>query len=521
MPLHDTITKEAFPPSTTGGKQREARPPWGLRWRSSIWFITLAVGIGISTDTLVYSMIVPVIPFRLQDLGYSDVSSLVGWLLFAYSAALVISTPPIAYLSERHKNRRIPLLCGLVALIGSQIMLMEAPTYWVMALARIAQGISGSVIWVVGLALICDTVPEAIVGKQLGLAMMGMSLGFLVGPPIAGALDNRFGFRGPFIFGVIVTGVEFICRLLIIERKEAARWDTSLSALVESNHASREHANAYGATDQAVKNEGPAGELTAQPNSEDAAAATETAQRVPATPSGATETQPQPQVHLTVMGLLLKMVKSPRAMAPVLLSFAYGIIITTQEPALPLYLQSIYNFDVSKIGLVYIAAIVPSFISSPLSGWYADHRSTVASSLTCLVCSLPFWCLIAFKGSIVYFLAMFACINFFFTAVISPIMAELAAVTRSMDGIGYGHVYGAFNIAYGIGSAVGPVIGGQLYDHTSNGWMAISFFDLGMITICTVITACFLGDPTALRSMMVRLRARRRLRERRSGAAAV
>ena len=29
-------------------------------------------------------MIVPVLPFRLQDLGYSDVSSLVGWLLFAY-----------------------------------------------------------------------------------------------------------------------------------------------------------------------------------------------------------------------------------------------------------------------------------------------------------------------------------------------------------------------------------------------------------------------------------------------------
>ena len=29
-------------------------------------------------------MIVPIIPFRLQDLGYTDVSSLVGWLLFAY-----------------------------------------------------------------------------------------------------------------------------------------------------------------------------------------------------------------------------------------------------------------------------------------------------------------------------------------------------------------------------------------------------------------------------------------------------
>ncbi|KAI1786300.1 MFS general substrate transporter [Ganoderma leucocontextum] len=518
MPSDDTIAKETCSPSKrTGEKRSEQRPPWGLQWRSSIWFITLGTVPSITTDILVYSMIVPVIPFRLQDLGYTDVSSLVGWLLFAYSAALVISTPPIAYLSERFKNRRIPLLCGLVALIGSQIMLMEAPTYWVMALARVVQGVSASVIWVVGLALVCDTVPEAIVGKQLGLAMMGMSLGFLVGPPIAGALDDRFGFRGPFIFGVIVTGIEFICRLLIIERKEAARWDVSLSALVESHNTSRERVNAYGATTLAAKDEGPAAEIATQPRSEDAIIAVETTQRVPATPPGAIEAQAQ----LTVMGLLLKLVKSRRAMAPVFLALAYGIILSSQEPALPLYLQSTYNFDVSKIGLVYIAAVVPSFISSPLSGWYADRRSTIASTLICLICSLPFWCLIAFKGNIVYFILMFACINFFFAAVVSPITAELAAVTRSMDGVGYGHVYGAFNIAYGIGSAVGPVIGGQLYDHTSKGWMAIAFFDAAMISVCTFITACFLGDPTALRSIMLRLRACRILKERRGGVAVV
>ena len=43
------------------------------------------------------------------------------------------------------------------------------------------------------------------------------------------------------------------------------------------------------------------------------------------------------------------------------------MIISAQEPALPLYLQSTYNFDVSKIVLVYIAAIVPSFICEHLA----------------------------------------------------------------------------------------------------------------------------------------------------------
>lgn len=64
-------------------------------------------------------------------------------------------TPPIAYLSELYKNRKIPLLLGQAALIGSQVLLMEAPSFWVMVIARIAQGISACVIWVVGLALLC------------------------------------------------------------------------------------------------------------------------------------------------------------------------------------------------------------------------------------------------------------------------------------------------------------------------------------------------------------------------------
>lgn len=48
----------------------------------------------------------------------------------------------------------MPLIFGLLALTGSQIMLMEAPSYWVMALARVIQGISSSAVWIVGLALL-------------------------------------------------------------------------------------------------------------------------------------------------------------------------------------------------------------------------------------------------------------------------------------------------------------------------------------------------------------------------------
>lgn len=36
------------------------------------------------TDLLVYSVVIPVLPFQLENLGYTSVSGLVGWLLFGY-----------------------------------------------------------------------------------------------------------------------------------------------------------------------------------------------------------------------------------------------------------------------------------------------------------------------------------------------------------------------------------------------------------------------------------------------------
>lgn len=56
--------------------------------------------------------------------------------------------------SERYDARKLPLIIGLIILLGSQIMLMEAPIYLVMCIARVLQGIGSSMVWVVGLALL-------------------------------------------------------------------------------------------------------------------------------------------------------------------------------------------------------------------------------------------------------------------------------------------------------------------------------------------------------------------------------
>lgn len=126
-------------------------------------------------------------PFQLERLKYNSVSALTGWLLCAYVRPPPLSktrshpspavrragplyvplslfspfvphhssaTFPIAIFAEKSSSRRTPLVIGLLALLGAQVLLMEAPNYALMAVARALQGISSSMVWVVGLALL-------------------------------------------------------------------------------------------------------------------------------------------------------------------------------------------------------------------------------------------------------------------------------------------------------------------------------------------------------------------------------
>ncbi|KAJ7275547.1 major facilitator superfamily domain-containing protein [Mycena haematopus] len=432
--------------------------PIGLKWRCSFWFTTLVVGLGIATDLLVYTIIIPVMPFHLESLGYHSVSALTGWLLFAYSAGLVFSTIPIAMLSERYDTRRSPLLAGLVLLIGSQIMLMEAPNYPVMCVARVLQGIGSTMVWVVGLALLCDSTPERFIGRQLGLAMIGMSVGSLAGPPIGGALYSRFGYRGPFICGIIVTVFDLIGRLLIIERKDALRWNID-----------------------------PAAAPTADDEEK-------TAEALP------------PAQRLSLAGVIIKLFTLPRAVVAITVIFLYGIVYSAQEPTLPLHLQDVWGLNSSKVGLVYLAGVVPTFFSAPLSGWYSDRNGVEWLSVICITLAAPWWIVLILQRSLALFIVAFALGAFFISAILSPIMAELAAVSRATEGVGYGHVYGSFNLVYGIGTAAGPVVGGQLYAHLKHGWLAINVLSSSLLFVSLLLIFCYTGDDPLLARLMRRCR---------------
>jgi len=55
--------------------------------------------------------------------------------------------------------------------------------------------------------------------------MTGLTLGFLLGPPISGVLnETKLGYRAPFIFSIAVCIFDFFGRLFVLEKHEAAPW---------------------------------------------------------------------------------------------------------------------------------------------------------------------------------------------------------------------------------------------------------------------------------------------------------
>ncbi|ESK85878.1 mfs amine [Moniliophthora roreri MCA 2997] len=458
--------------------------PIGLEWRAGYGYVTFVVCLGIAVDLLVYSIIVPVMPFQLEKLGYDSISSLTGWLLFSYSAGLAITTFPIAMWSERYNARQWPLILGILLLIGSIIMLMEAPKFWLMVIARVLQGVGSTMVWVVGLALLCDTAPERIVGRQLGFTMSGMSIGFFLGPPVGGALYKTFGFRGVCIFGVIVAFVDLVARLLVIERKEALRYGFDPHRAVSAEEPETEEPETEGASTTEQSEKKTADVVENRPEQQ--------------TESSDESKKSEPQ--LSLIAVVIRLLRSSRAVGTVICLFVYGIVNTAVEPALPIHMNEVWNFDSTKVGLIFIAAVVPSFPSSAIAGYLTDRWGTPSIVIASLILSIPWWFVLT-VNTLGLFIVAFALEFFFISAALPPLTAELAEVSKQIEGIGYAHVYAFFNLAYGIGSTVGPIIGGQIFDNLGNGWFALCAIAAGWLALGTITSFFLIGEKPIFKQL--------------------
>lgn len=175
------------------------------------------MSIAFFTDTLLYYLIVPILPIFSKEFGLGQMA--LGVLFGSYAVALVLGTIPIGKLADR-AGRKAPLLWGLIGLGATTLIFAFAHSYPLLVMARVLQGLSATATWTAGLALLADHFPHEQRGKAMGTCFAFANAGVVFGPPLAGFLAERFGPRSPFVFAGGLALLDALARILLLREGE-------------------------------------------------------------------------------------------------------------------------------------------------------------------------------------------------------------------------------------------------------------------------------------------------------------
>jgi len=425
--------------------------PFLVHIRSSIYYIALVTGMGLLTDICLYPLYTPAIPFRLEELGYGAISSKTGWLSSAYAAGLIIATFPVTWLGNKYRSKRNVLLAFLMLMAVGVLLFLLVPNYAAMVCARVLQGASGAGIWVLGLALVADNCPHDKVGKIMGLAMVGYSLGASIGQPVGGILYGQLGWKAPSVFALVLIAIDACLRVFVIEKHELP-----------------DHLKGHG--DIAMGQQQPPSLLEEAGEARIAAAEGDDTKDKSLATEEKRQQEPMPDYDsLQAVGYLMFKMK---ALTPLLVSFTNGFIVAgLWNTALVLRLNQRYGLDSTKAGLCYFAVAVPAAILSPISGRLTDRFGARPISLICCMLYIPALSLLIIEQlPLAAFIVLLGFSGVCQGLINAPVMVFLALVAKESGGrVGTSHVYGGFNMAFSIAAFVGPIAAGQILEVTGVG----------------------------------------------------
>jgi len=209
----------------------------------------------------------------------------------------------------------------------------------VLIVARVLQGISAAVVWTVGLlqlyaililpglALVVDTVGEARVGQAMAYVSSAMSMGLILGPVLGGVIYDRAGYYAAFALAFALILLDFVLRVILVEKKIAVRYTPS-TALAEENTT-------------AIKlQQLPLNAQTQEPS--------------PASALDPTMSQQTTTTRPSKVPAVLRILKFPRLLVALFLSFVQALILSAFDATLPLYVNNLFNFTSLQAGKSFI-----------------------------------------------------------------------------------------------------------------------------------------------------------------------
>jgi MFS family permease len=392
------------------------------------------------------------------------------------------------WLADRSSSRRLPLVFGLFALGGATVLLNLGGTIGLLILGRLLQGMSAAVVWTVGLALLADTVDSDEIGQTMGYIFAAMSVGYLLGPLLGGIVFDKGGYNEVYAMAYVLIGVDIGLRLMMIEKKVAKRWDTAVTESSPRKTDLKQNDNDLEASgnyqDQNHERPDTADAILPSPSHTQAIVHESPAYTGP------------PRSRFPPVVTLLK---SRRLLCALWCVMTSGILLTSFDSVVPIYVRDTFNWNSTGAGLIFLPLVLPSILS-PLIGWaldkYGGRWFAVAGFLFFAPCEI----LLRFVdhnslGQKVLLCALLALIGVSINLCSPPIMVEITSVVEAKErqdpGLfgsrgAYAQAYGLFNFAYASGCLIGPIWAG--FVHEKAGWGTMSW-TLALLSAFTAVPA--------------------------------
>jgi MFS transporter, DHA1 family, solute carrier family 18 (vesicular amine transporter), member 1/2 len=164
-------------------------------------------------DTLLYGLVVPIVPGYARSLGAG--TGLLGVVFGAYAVGMLAVSPVAALLTERLGARRVLAVSG-AGIVASALVWAESGNVGMLVAARALQGGAAGLTWTAGLAFTATSYGPGRRGQVMSWLLTAMAAGSVLGAPAGGVLADLLGYRAPFLLtaGLAAAEVPAFWRLL-------------------------------------------------------------------------------------------------------------------------------------------------------------------------------------------------------------------------------------------------------------------------------------------------------------------
>ncbi|PYH86121.1 MFS general substrate transporter [Aspergillus uvarum CBS 121591] len=451
--------------------------PLGHRWRSSGLYIVAIVSVALFSDNFLFTFIIPILPeileTRLQQPA-SRIQTLTSLILSMNALVSIILAPVTGYLADKLSSRNGLLVAAWVVNMLGTAVTAWATTLTVLIVGRLIQTVAGSVIWIVGMAMLANAAGTRHLSKAFGVAVLLVSAGLLTGPAVSAALYNFVSYPVMWSSAFIVLLIGLILQLLVLEprgggahvRSHPKDWDTGDEDHDTRTRSCETQTQTLDATDPLF------------PSSPAAEARTyHTTIPKPQSPRPAASSTTQKE---NIYWLILR---KKRVAAGLLGDTLLAIIIASFEATIPLHIREVFHWDSFHAGLLFLLLQAPTLILVVPVGGIKDRfglRYPVSLGFVLLAPSLVLLGLPGqefrgimmggYSGRVVYLGALVA-IGVWRTLILGyggvEVLNGANELADEKPGIfgsngGYSRTFSLSNVTWKGGMFIGPLVSGAL-----------------------------------------------------------